>query len=112
MDKISLAHNIESRAPLLDDSLAPQSISSVKLNSKPLLRALHHDIYGATNLPKKGFSHPVDTLTLSSRYSEHVDEGINIVKSVFGSESAFGLRSGGSRRLYNLASLSVWCENN
>lgn len=112
MDKISLAHNIESRAPLLDDSLEPQFISTTRFQSKPLLRKIHRNIYGPTNIPKKGFSHPLDSLTNNIQYKEYVSYGAEIAVSLFGSKRVFDLNSINSRRSFNLASLAAWYLKN
>jgi asparagine synthase (glutamine-hydrolysing) len=112
MDKISLAHNIEARAPLLDDSLQPQCISNTRFQSKPLLRQIHRSIYGPTNLPKKGFSHPVNSLLLNKHYMDYVCYGADIVKSIFGSQMDLELGLINSRRSLNLASLAAWYQNN
>lgn len=112
MDKISLAYGIESRAPLLDDALQAQLVANVGLRSKPLLRELHRAVYGDTKIPKKGFSHPLGQLVHSKKCIEYANLGVDIVRSMFGSNLNIDLSACNDRRVFNLASMGLWCSNN
>jgi asparagine synthase (glutamine-hydrolysing) len=77
VDRMTMAHGLESRAPLLDVALADFALSASSVwegrwltPPKRLFRALSHRIYGrsVSRAPKQGFSIPVhDWLRTSAR---------------------------------------------
>ena len=67
MDKISLSCQVESRAPLVDNSIDDFSkkinFNIKRYKNKGLLKELHSKIYGRKNVSKKGFNYPLDKIT-------------------------------------------------
>jgi len=64
IDRLSMAHSLEVRAPFLDVDLAEWAISTPVKNAKstkPLLRSAASHCYGKwlTSIPKRGFSIPI-----------------------------------------------------
>lgn len=108
MDKISLAHGIECRAPLLDDRIKPSNLKDIKLKSKPLLRKLHTDIYGSNKIIKKGFSYPITHHLLGKDFFRYFQIGVDIVNESLNGSYEFNIDKISERRAYNLGCLGLW----
>jgi asparagine synthase (glutamine-hydrolysing) len=115
MDKISLFHNIEARAPLVDDRLYSYSKSlNFKLKRNRLkqpLKDLHYSIFGINNVPKKGFNYPISQLINNQEFQSYFQIGLDFFENLFKKSisSSYGLSE---RRIYNLASFGLWFSIN
>ena len=77
-DMMSMINSVEYRVPFLDEDLVQYSLSipynekSNIFNSKIILRDIHKNLYNdyANNLPKSGFSIPLDKWLHKSDYSK------------------------------------------
>ena len=115
MDKISLFHNVEARAPLVDDRLYSFSKSlnfRLKRNRlKQPLKDLHYSIFRINKVPKKGFNYPISHLINNEHFKSYVKTGLDFVENLF-NNSISSSNGFSDRRIANLASFGLWLRRN
>ena len=115
MDKISLFHNVEARAPLVDDRLYSFSKTlNYKLKTNRLkrpLKDLHYSIFRIKNVPKKGFNYPISQLINNKEFQSYFKIGLDFFENLF-NKSISTSKGLSERRIYNLASFGLWLTIN